>query len=82
MYSNSNVTISWSINEEAITTCILKTPSGLMAVNCNYTLQLTYLIEGVHILHIQAVDVAGNIAQITHRWTVGKELQIYTHKFN
>ncbi len=74
------MTISWSIDEEAITTCILLTPSGPMAVNCNYTLQLTNLIEGVYDLHIQAVDVAGNIAQIiTHTWTVGKELQIYTH---
>ncbi len=80
MYSNSNVTISWSINEEAITTCTLQTPSSLMVVNCNYTLQLTYLIEGVHTLYIQVVDVAGNIAPIiTHTWTVGKDLQIYTH---
>ncbi len=77
------MTISWSINEEAITTCTLQTPSDLIAVNCNYTLQLTDLIGGVYTLLILAVDMAGNIAPIiTHRWTVGKELQIYTHKFN
>ena len=72
-YSNANVTISWTIDEEATTTCTLQTPSGLQVVNCNYTLSLTNLHEGVHTLYIQTTDLAGNIARtVRHVWTVGK----------
>jgi len=72
-YSNANVTISWMIDEVATTTCTLQTPSELQVVNCNYTLYLTNLQEGVHTLYIQTVDLAGNIARtVRHVWTVGK----------
>lgn len=71
-YSSSNLTISWTINEEASTVCTLQTPISLVVIPCNNTLQLSNLSEGSHTLYVQATDLAGNVVTVNTSWTVGK----------
>ena len=71
-YSNQNVTIEWSYNEEASSYCTLQTPTLLLPVPCNQSVTLLNLAEGVHSLFIQGTDLAGNSATVRHTWSVGK----------
>lgn len=88
-YSNENVTIFWSFNEEATSTCTLDTPQNFLVVACDQNATLTFLTDGVHTLYISATDLAGNIAPtVRHSWTVGMAFVLvvcfshcYTHHF-
>lgn len=73
--SNANVTISWTFDEEATSSCTVQTPSLLFVILCNgSSVTLTGLREeGMHTLFIVATDLAGNVARTIRKfWTVGE----------
>lgn len=70
-YSNANITIEWSYDEEASSHCTLQTPTLLLPVNCNQSVTLQNLAEGLHSLFIQGTDLAGNSVTVRHTWSVG-----------
>lgn len=74
-YSNANITIEWSYDEEASSHCTLQTPTLLLPVNCNQSVTLQNLAEGLHSLFIQGTDLAGNSVTVRHTWSVGKRHQ-------
>ena len=74
-YSNANITIEWSYDEEASSHCTLQTPTLLLPVNCNQSVTLQNLAEGLHSLFIQGTDLAGNSVTVRHTWSGGKRHQ-------
>ena len=74
LYSNENVTISWSYNEEATSVCSLQSPTLTTPIPCvNHSVTLTRTLPGRYSLFILSADLAGNVAPTSrHTWTVGE----------
>lgn len=73
-YSNENVTISWSYNEESTSVCSLQSPTTTTPITCvNHSVTLTRTGPGLYSLFILSADLAGNVAPTArHTWTVGE----------
>lgn len=70
--SNENVTIEWSVNEPANSTCTLSSPSGTSLVFCGQSWRGDSLREGFHTLYVTATDTSGNIGTTRQTtWFVG-----------
>lgn len=71
--SNENITITWTVNEPANSTCALSSPSGTSLVFCDEAWEGENLREGFHTLHVTPTDTSGNIGITrTISWFVGR----------
>ena len=69
--SNANISISWESNENVTWECVLTYDSLESVANCSDAYWQGYdLLEGSHILSVQARDAAGNLATRTHTFAV------------
>ena len=89
--SNTNVTLSWVSNEEAIWECKLIIGAIQLVINCSDASWSGYgLNQGTYILEINATDAAGNKATVVHAFEVDltppfttivqKPLQLSNHR--
>ena len=73
VYTNHNLTVAWTLDEEATTACILQSPGeGATSVPCVTSWSGSGLNEGHHTLFVQASDAEGNSEQYQHRWYVDR----------
>ena len=69
--SNSNISLSWTSNENVHWNCKLSKDNTETSVNCSDAAWIGYnLDEGIYELHINATDDVGNAAGVVHMFEI------------
>ena len=79
--SYDNASISWTFNENAYSTCMLKTSLSTKIVICDKSWSGTFLPEGNVTLEITATDNARNVAPVyKYTWYNSKCISLNIYK--